>query len=356
MEKKVFSNSKSAVFEYYKLTTDGKYYQCKCIVENDDGKHVCEAKISAFASSEKKNAPTRAGNLKRHLQRLHPKILQEVNEKDNSRNTSSILKLENIQKLSSVQTQVCKFFASDKVTVTMTGAKFKNLIIEMVVQDSVPLIFFSRPAFLGLNGEMARKLGVSLDRENIRRLIIEEAVLKKDELWKRLKDRLIFIKMDACTRHRVNYFAIDVLFIDENNTIVTKTLAVKDTMAHHTGEYLQKLVQEVLEDFKIKKENILCIVTDNASNMLKITEKMNQDNEIPLEDIHEIFSIDTQIEPIIEKEEYLDDIVEEASSMFQIQHMRCAVHTLQLAIRDGLKDSQVAKIITKLIKTSSYCS
>ncbi|XP_023212677.1 uncharacterized protein LOC111615505 [Centruroides sculpturatus] len=230
----------------------------------------------------------------------------------------------------------------------MTGAKFKNLIIEMVVQDSVPLIFFSRPAFLGLNGEMARKLGVSLDRENIRRLIIEEAVLKKDELRKKLKDRLIFIKMDACTRHRVNYFAINVRFIDENNTIVTKTLAVKDTMAHHTGEYLQKLVQEVLEDFKIKKENILCIVTDNASNMLKITEKMNQDNEIPLEDIHEIFSIDTQIEPIIEKEEYLDDIVEEASNMFQIQHMRCAVHTLQLAIRDGLKDSQVAKIITKL--------
>ncbi|XP_067128178.1 uncharacterized protein [Centruroides vittatus] len=123
--------------------------------------------------------------------------------------------------------------------------------------------------------------------------------------------------MDACTSHRVNYFAINVRFIDENNTIVTKTLAVKDTMAHHTGEYLRSWFKRY-----------------NASNMLKITENMNQDNENALENIDEIFTSDTQIEPIIEKEEYLDDI--------------CAVHMLQLAIRDRLKDSRVAKIITKL--------
>jgi hypothetical protein len=35
-------------------------------------------------------------------------------------------------------------------------------------------------------------------------------------------------------------------------------------------------VEENLEDFEIKKDQILCNVTDNASNMLGTTEKMNK--------------------------------------------------------------------------------
>lgn len=126
---------------------------------------------------------------------------------------------------------------------------------------------------------------------------------------------------------------------------------MKDTQAHHTNEYLQKLVQEVLDDFKIKKEQILCIVTDNASNMLSTTEKMNkaiEENARVLEDNNETFASDPQTGQTRENNEYLDDIVEEVSKAFQIQHMRCAVHTLQLAIRDGLKYHHAATLIEKL--------
>ena len=30
--------------------------------------------------------------------------------------------------------------------------------------------------------------------------------------------------MDACTHHRVNYFAINAQYVDDNNKIVTHTL------------------------------------------------------------------------------------------------------------------------------------
>lgn len=278
-------------------------------------------------------------------------MLEEVNKKDTNTNIPSTSGLRKDQKSSARQTQLSTFFMTDEITVTMTPGKFKNLIIQMVVQNSVAVTFFSQPAFLGLNGEMARKLGVSLDRECIRKLVIEEARTRKEELRKSLKDRIIFIKMDACTRHRVNYFAINVRFVDENNKILTRTLGVKDTQAHHTSEYLQKLVQEVLDDFKIKKEQILCIVTDNASNMLSTTEKMNkaiEESARVLEDNNETFASDPQTGQTMENNEYLDDIVEEVSKVFQIQHMRCAVHTLQLAIRDGLKDHHAATLIEKL--------
>lgn len=87
----------------------------------------------------------------------------------------------------------------------------------MMVQNTAPITFSSQPTFLSLNNEMARKLGISLERDSIRRLVIEEVKNK-------------------------NYFAINVRFVDENNKILTQTLGMKDSQAYHTSNYLQKLV------------------------------------------------------------------------------------------------------------------
>lgn len=107
---------------------------------------------------------------------------------------------------------------------------------------------------------MTKKLGVSLAKESIRKLILEEAKNEKEKLQNTLKGQFMFIKMDATTRHRVNYFAINYRFVDENNKIVTRTLRVKDTKAHNLWLgvlYLQNLVEESLKDFEIKKDQIL---------------------------------------------------------------------------------------------------
>ena len=86
------------------------------------------------------------------------------------------------------------FFESSKVTVNMTSSKFKNYIV------------------------------------------IEEATRQKQELKNTLKNRFLFLKMDGWTRHKVNYFAINARFTNDDNKVVTKTLAIKDTHANHTSE------------------------------------------------------------------------------------------------------------------------
>ncbi len=91
-----------------------------------------------------------------------------------------------------------------------------------------------------MNGEMASKLQVSLDRNSIRRIVIEDATQKKEELKRSLKRHFVFLKMDGCTHHRVNNFAINVRYTDDNNKKVTQTLAVRNTYAHHNSEYLSK--------------------------------------------------------------------------------------------------------------------
>ncbi|KAM3921449.1 uncharacterized protein RB166_010830 [Leptodactylus fuscus] len=361
---------KSSVFEHFTITQDRKHYVCQCITNDPGENKCCEAKISAYSGKDK-NAPTRASNLKRHLQRFHPEVLKAVDEKDCIQTNEPVPSSSSQTKEQrTLQPSVARYFVSDKVTVTMTVHTFKKQIIELVVKDSVlPISLFSRPGFMCLNGEMARKLGVSLERESIRKLVTEEAFKQKEELKKTLKGRFLFLKMDACTRHRVNYFAINVRFVCDKNEIVTKTLAVKDTKAHHTSEFLQVLVEMVLQDYELKKEQVLSVVTDNASDMISTIKLMNESNDgdQQLEEHSgftdtEMFEIEkhsivteeqTEVASDEQQHDSLDDLVETVSIRSFIHHMRCVVHTLQLAIRDSLQEGHAAALIGKVRKLAT---
>lgn len=272
-----------------------------------------------------------------------------VKEKDEEKQTPTVTNVTTATAGPSASSQgkVTRYFLNTKITVSMTAEKFKSCIVEMVVKNSIPLTFFSCPAFVSLNGEMAQRLGVSLTRDSIRNLVIEEAEKNKTKLKEILHGKFIYLKMDACTRHRVNYFAINVQFIDHDQKVVICTLAVKDTKAQHTSDYLQNQVMDVLKDFGITKEQILLIVTDNASNMISTIEKLNADeDERHHEEIQERTENDeTDLEDDFEM---VDGFVEAAAELSTIHHMRCAVHTLQLAIRDGLRQPHAANLVGRV--------
>ncbi|KAL8203142.1 UNVERIFIED_CONTAM: hypothetical protein K2H54_041872 [Gekko kuhli] len=86
--------------------------------------------------------------------------------------------------------------------------------------------------------------------------------------------------------------------------------------------------------------------------MLSTIEKMNADEEgnkqiLELEEDSSA-SIGESLETEENADIFLDNFVEEALKLATIYHMRCAIHTLQLAIRDGLKDRHAATLIGKL--------
>ncbi|XP_039441388.1 uncharacterized protein LOC120422101 [Culex pipiens pallens] len=352
---------KSAVFGYFKLSEDEHWYHCQCQIMVENEKKACGAPISAFRGNDV-SKPSRTYNLKRHLLRHHPNIHEEVLKKDSENEKLASTSSKKHKLTETKQSAIRQFFTNDKMTITMTEKKFRQSIIGMVVHDNVAIQFFSKPSFKGLNGEIAQKLGVSLERENIRAMVIGEANSKKEELKRILKNRFIFVKVDACTRHRVNYLAINVRFVAENGKAITKTLAVKDTEAHHAGDYLKCMLQEVFTEFGIVKERILCIITDNAANMISMMKCINQNNE-NLSDESEDSAEDDDVQPtddLIEEKCYkdpnesflteLESSVEQASRKIEVEHMRCAAHTLQLAVRDGLKDKEADKLIRRLRK------
>ena len=83
--------------------------------------------------------------------------------------------------------------------------------------------------------------------------------------------------MDACTRqrHHVNYFAINVRYADEGKYYI-KTLAILATQAQNSSKFLTQLEKDVLQMNGLQKGHVLCIVTDNASNMVSMVKQLNE--------------------------------------------------------------------------------
>ena len=94
-----------------------------------------------------------------------------------------------------------------------------------------------------------------------------------------------------------------------------------------------------MQQFGIAKENVLCLVVDNVSNMTKAIESLNESDP-------EADPSTTQDETANESEDY-GDIEDDCAMRINIYHMRCAVHTLQLASKDGLKQPHCNKLLTK---------
>ena len=143
--------------------------------------------------------------------------------------------------------------------------------------------------------------------------------------------------MDGCTRLRVHYVAISVQFVNSKNMLDNQTLAVRDTQGQHDSEFLRHTLETVLKEFDLNKQQILAIVTDNASNMASSVEKFNEMN-VSVEVDEDTSGLNEEFDRA------LSGMVEFSSTAY----MRCAVHILQLAIRDGLKEKYVDTFISKL--------
>jgi len=80
--------------------------------------------------------------------------------------------------------------------------------------------------------------------------------------------------------------------------------------------------------------------------MIKMIEKVNEDENT--NEMEKIIDSDMAKHKNEEhRDANLDDVTEEGSNLCAIQYMCCAVHTLQHAIRNGLKDTHSRNLIGK---------
>ena len=313
---------KSSVYKHFEADEDGFI----CSVPE------CGQKITESNPEVPRNA---CSNLKRHLKRVHHDVYLEVEKEDGE---SSRKKTCRQQFLASPSQKITNFFASKVIQVHMTAEQFKLNIIDLVAGGGTPLSFFASDGMKGMIGEMAAKLGVSLDRSSVRDLVIGAAGAKRAEIREELRGVPVYIKIDSCTRHNRSFLGVNVQFTGPNGRAQVRTLAVRDCLGKHSGEETKILLQTVMADFGVSPQQLLAVVSDNAANMVKAVKLLNQDAG-ESQDGSDVEEDDDESEDEDEDPDPdgSDGMMDVSSISSTASHMRCAAHTLQLAVRDGIR-------------------
>ncbi|KAG6926146.1 hypothetical protein G0U57_012749 [Chelydra serpentina] len=214
---------------------------------------------------------------------------------------------------------------------------------------------------------MGRQLGVSTGHDVVHHLVVSTAESGREELKKALEQELCYLKMDAATCGNRNFLAINAQYYKEGkDKAVVKTLDIIDTKGRHNSLYMKSQVKAILEKFGISEMQVLSICIDNAANMTCAVKNLSEDNEtistsenrdvdrteaiLPDEGtkgMDEIeLNIDAAAQWVNDPSLILRTWLHEDNS--KVQPMRCGIHTLQLAIWDGLIKEHAKKFLAKI--------
>lgn len=237
--------------------------------------------------------------------------------------------------------------------------------------------------------------------EKIRQIIQSEA-----------KNQPLSLMVDAVTRNHRSVLGVSIQYCI-NGTLYVRSIGMIQLTQRHTGQYLADIIIKRLNDLEIKLHQIITITTDNGANVLKMIrdigdilhkeiEKAKQSNTIDEQNnatpyrSSDNFGLsqsdhgddDEAIEQLLlthandsTDDDALDAIINEASNgtllktmttelkkcganfVFDITGVNCAVHTLQLAVKDGLAKMpkwfknviELCRMVCKEIRTDSCC-
>lgn len=98
---------------------------------------------------------------------------------------------------------------------------------------------------------------------------------QRKSLKEELKGKFVFLKFDCATRIQTNYLGINVRYL-QGTERRTRTLSVIDTKSRHTARDLKSMILDTLELYELPLENVLISVTDNATNMVKTIDLLNE--------------------------------------------------------------------------------
>lgn len=263
-------------------------------------------------------------NMKRHLEDKHKNEFNELKERNDSEVPEK----------------------KKKFSVVMGQEEVKNACIDLVTVAKIPLAVLDSKGFKTLTAQIFSGLDMpTVTSRNIMGLVSEKYNEMKSVMVKSFKNRILCLKIDTATRCNRGILCVNVQFIDHGE-IRVKTLGLVELKQSHTSKYICDEVKAILSEFSISKEQIYSVTTDNGRNMIKAVELLS--------------SGDVDNEGDADGKENFDEGMLNNLKLHSVQSVKCAAHTLQLAVKDFLQRLESvdfidkARRIVKLLRTPAY--
>lgn len=290
---------KSVVWNYFNCLTNKKV-ECK----------ECRKTFVNFGNTT---------NLLKHLKKMHPLLYTTQNENENLDESSDVESLDSLASSSTSQSndtdqvpsksrkrQLQMTFLS-KNAIQVNSKNIDRELVNMICVDLQPISIVENEGFQKYTQELNPNYCLPS-----RKILSEKLLPQQYDLSKRaLIDKVQQVDYIACTTDMWTsdsskcYLTLTAHYIYQGRP-ESRVIATKEMEKSHTSENIAALLRHILDAEWNFFNKVVCITTDNASNMKKA-------------------------------------VVE----ILQKRHHPCVAHTLNLAIGDCLKDNERLLLLTE---------
>lgn len=226
---------------------------------------------------------------------------------------------------------------------------------------------------------------------------VKDAIIKlatdiQTQIKEEVHNRLVSMMVDIATRHQRSILGVKIRF-SVNENPVERIIGMVRLMKSHNAAYVSDQILKCIESFEMRPLQIISLTTDNASNMKAAIKRFDKavaalnnvdENDTVIESDSDQDESDEQprqesveellqfLEEDLTSEEYanmlselrdeeaLDDALDD-TEVFQdlltelegemnkrtnfVFDIRCAAHTIQLAVKDAVKKSNIQTIL-----------
>ncbi|XP_055316919.1 uncharacterized protein LOC129576237 [Sitodiplosis mosellana] len=202
----------------------------------------------------------------------------------------------------------------------------------------------------------------------------------KEQIKSETHNKIVSVMVNSATRNGRSIYGISLQY-KQNGVVKVVAIGMRELKKSHTAEYLAEVLIEVLSEYEITLEQVISITTDNGSNMLAMVKEVEdilfklrgdsstqpsesekqceQSQTQSAEPSENDDSIDKDIDHLLKTtmdEDALDELLgdvdfyenlfeklvaklrnETGNQSLFVNSIKCAVHTIQLAVKDALK-------------------
>ncbi|XP_015042936.2 uncharacterized protein [Drosophila pseudoobscura] len=227
-----------------------------------------------------------------------------------------------------------------RISFTFATTEVKEACVQLVTTGRMPIVALDSEPFKTLTSQIFSGLEmIPITSRNIMEHVAEKFEIVKASIVNGMKLKLVSLKLDIASGHGRGILGVSAQFY-EDKAIKVVTLGVIELNKEHTGASLGAETKNILEEFGLTRNQIYSVTSDNGRDVIKSIGIKNEDFDGSCDDVEE------ELKPQV--------------NIYSVASIRCAAHTLQLAVKDFLKtfanDTLIGKArrLVKALRTVTY--